>query len=129
MNADHEKAFAALNKDGRLPSVDELLAADADGPNLLKLPSRLPKLATVAQRKAEFNRLRRETGLPLPALARLLGRPLGTVKAWAVAGRQDCFPTIEALAQMEQHVLYGAIDAVRRNGMDVIPRRRFAEAA
>lgn len=127
MNAEHEKAFAALYKDGRRPTVDELLAADAAGPNLLKLNR--PEPPTVAQRKAEFNRLRHETGLSLPAIARMVGRPEGTVKAWAVAGRPDCVPPADAIARMEQHVLQGAINAVRRNGMDVIPRRRFAEAA
>jgi hypothetical protein len=126
MNTDHE-AFAALYKDGRRPTVDELLAADEAGPNLLKLNR--PPEPTVSQRKAEFNRLRRETGLPLPALARLFGKPLGTVKAWAVSGRPDCVPPAEVIGMMEQHALNVAIDIVRRNRMDVIPRRDFAEAA
>jgi hypothetical protein len=117
MDHDYEKQLAALYANGRRPSVDELLALDEAGPNLLRGPG---------GSKTQFRNLWRNLGMTKSALARLLGRPFGTVKAWSSPARPDMVPPEEVLQAMRKALLDRATDVVRQNGLDVIPRRRAA---
>jgi hypothetical protein len=110
---EHEKAFAALYKNGRRPTLDELLAADAAGPRLL-----------TPTRKQRFNHLRRELGMTRRDLAKMLDRPFGTVQAWGQPARPEMIPPDDVLAAMHDALVRRAVDVVRQSGdLDVIPRK------
>ena len=71
--------------------------------------------------KARFNALRRDLALPRDQLARLLGKPFGTVQASASDSRPECVPPTEVLAALEAELVGQAIDRIRKAGFEVIP--------
>ena len=76
--------------------------------------------------KARFNELREELALPRDRLARLLGRPFGTVQAWGNQSRPNMIPPTDVLAKMEGELIAQAISRMRTAGYDFIPRRKAA---
>jgi hypothetical protein len=73
--------------------------------------------------KDRFNSLRHELALPHPQLARLLGKPFGTVQAWSAPSRPECIPPAEVLVAMEAELVGRAIERIRLAGFEVVPRR------